>query len=210
MLVLSRLIPPLLVAALLLPGCGRKSFKNANDELRAERQQLQQRVTELETQLEHRLGEIASLRARLDADAAQLPGGEPPLLSTVKFDRYTGPVDTDGDGRDDVIRLYVRTLDQRGRMLPVAARAVVQMVRITPGTDPATYLERAWEPAEFDAAYRTGFTGTHYTLELPLDGAAPNELTVKLTLTAAAGETHTAEQAFRITTLAEASLHAEP
>lgn len=189
-----------LVIALLmlaLAGCGKKSFKNANDDLRAERQQLQKRVAELETELQNRLGEIESLRGQLQTDG-ELPGADQPVFSAVKFDRYTGPVDTDGDGRDDLLRLYVKTLDHRGRMLPVAARANVQAVDLTPDQPPDLYLEHVWEPRDFDATYRTGLTGTHYTLEFPLDDRAPEELTVKLTLTGAAGEKLTAQEVFRI------------
>lgn len=190
--------PPLALAALLLVGCGPRNFQNANDELRAQRLELRQRVATLEEDLQQRLGEIEALRAQVEGPSAQLPGARPPVFAAVKLGRYTGPVDVDGEGGDDLIRLYVKTLDQQGRMLPVAARAVVQAVHLRPDAEPVLYAERTWEPDAFDAAYRTGFTGTHYTLELPLDDDAPDELTVKITVTSAAGVTHSAQQAFGI------------
>ncbi|MCC6680104.1 MAG: hypothetical protein IT445_04285 [Phycisphaeraceae bacterium] len=187
-----------IVLCSLLSGCGPKNFKNDNDQLRAERLELQRRVAELEQQLQQRSGEIAALRAVQTNGAESLPGAGAPVFSMIKLDRYTGPIDSDGNGRDDSLRLYVRTLDQLGRMMPVSARANVQMVELSEGQPPKLYQEKVFEPNDFDAAYRTGLTGTHYTLELSLPPEAPAELTVKVTVTDLTGITHSAQQAFHI------------
>lgn len=185
-----------MILCLLLTGCGPRNFKNDNDQLRAERLELQRRVADLEQQLQQRSGELEAVRAA-QANGVALPAGTP-VFSTIKLDRYTGPIDKDGDGRDDLLRLYIRTLDQRGRMMPVTARADVQMVQLIEGQPPKLYRETTFEPDDFDAAYRTSFTGTHYTLELPLDDEAPADLTVRVTITDITGISHSAQQAFNV------------
>lgn len=188
--------------ALGLTGC-RKSFKNVNDDLRAERLELQRKVAELEGQLELRTAELEAQRQKNEGEATPLPGVEPLHPVKLKMDRYSAALDTDGDGSDDTVRVYVQPLDAKGRFLPVPAKATVQLVRIEKGQDPQTLVEKTFEPDEFDAAYRSGFTGTHYTLELPLPADLPGnvkEATVKVTLTeGVTGVELTEQQVVRIT-----------
>lgn len=190
---LGRAVIGLLPAAMLLglAGCqvGPRNFENENDRLRAENLQLQRQVRELQQQLDLRLGELEALRQQEAAAATQpMPGAEPPVLSKIALGRYSGAVDTDNDGRDDLIRLYLQAQDQRGRSLPVAGKVLVQAVAIPDQEPPEVIAQRLYEPAELDAAWRSGFTGQHYTLELPLPDALPegvSGLTVKITFTQA-------------------------
>ena len=193
----------LLVVAMLLisvVGCrGPRNFENENDRLRREVMELQRERDVLTEKLELRLGELESLRAAMEVDNA-VPGAEPPILSQIVFGRYSGAVDTDDDDMDDRVRLYLNTLDQHGRMLPVAGRANVQVVAVREAEDPKLLAEQAIDPKAFDAAYREGFFGTHYTLEvdLPADLDVDVEsVTVKVTFTHAdTGRKLTAEDIF--------------
>lgn len=147
---------------------------NAADEVRAENLKLKKQVDELSTKLELRTGEIDALRQQQEAGAVPMPGAETPVFSKLVMDRYSGAIDTDKSGKDDLVRIYVKTLDQQGRFMPVAGRGVIQVVLIRPDAEPQVLVETTYEPAELDAAYRTGITGTHYTLEARLPDDLPD------------------------------------
>lgn len=177
-----------LIGVLALTGCGRpKGFLNDNDRLRKENQRLRHQVDELNEQMELRLGEIQGLRAKSAGERA-IKDANPPVLAKIAFDRYTGAVDTDGDGGDDLIRIYLTPLDHLGRLLLVAGRLKLQAVAIQDDKPPAVLAERTYEPDGFDKAYRANFTGYHYTLELELPESldpAITSATVKATFTEA-------------------------
>lgn len=183
----ARSITIVLLAAVCLTGCGPKNFVNENDKLRAENLKLKQQVEELNEQMELRLGEIQTLRAKSQGERA-IKDADPPVLAKIEFSRYSGAIDTDSDGRDDVVRVYLRPLDHQGRMLPVAGSVKFQAAALQDDAPPALLATRTYEPADFDAAYRDNFTGHHYTLELKLPDSldpAITSATVKATLTEA-------------------------
>lgn len=182
-------------------GCqigGQRSFSNANDRLREENLQLNKQVKQLEEDLTLRRAEVDTLKQHLSAagtvggppknleNEPGYPGVDAPRVTRVEFSGYSGAVDTDADGVDDLVRVYVRTLDQKGRMIPVLGHAVIQVVAIEPGQPPTEFANRAYTSKDLDQAYRRGLTGTHYTLETALPTPLPrpvDEATVKLTFT---------------------------
>ncbi len=200
----------LLLAVVSLPmvlvGChvGPRNFENENDRLRAEVQKLQQEKAELQQKLDLRLGELETLRHQQASGSATqpMPGAEPPTLAKLQFGRYSGGVDNDDNGVDDLIRVYLRPLDQQGRLLPVAGRATVQVVAIPDEGEPHMLAERTYSAKQFNDAWRSGFTGQHYTLEVKLPSNLPENLeqvTVKVSFTQAQTGAHLSEQKpFRI------------
>lgn len=160
-----------------------RNFVNDNDRLREENLLLRRQVDTLEKNVAERLAEISAMEQRLASDGQGIERARIPALTSIRFGRYTSAIDTDADGRDDTVRVYLLTLDQESRFLPVAARAVLTLTAITPDATAAVIATRTFEPADFDSAYRSGFTGTHYTLDLPLPDALPADLT-RLTLKA--------------------------
>ncbi len=177
----------MLVVSLSLSGCGPKNFVNDNDRLREENLKLKHQVDELNEQMEFRLGEIEGLRARA-AGGRAIKDAAPPVLAKIEFERYSGAVDADSDGKDDLIRIYMTPLDHLGRLLPVAGRLKLQAVAIRDEGPPELLAERTYEPDEFDKAYRANLTGYHYTLEMDLPESidpAITSVTVKATLTEA-------------------------
>ena len=180
-----------------------RDFRNENDRLRRENLELRREVEQLSEQLELRRGELANLRRQLDrAEAESMPEAETPTLSRLRMGRYSGGVDTDGDGRDNLIRVYLQPLDQRGRVLPVAGRATMQAVAMIDDDQPQVLAQRTYEPDEFDRAWRSAFTGRHYTLELNLPPDTPphvSEVNVRVTFTQArTGVEMSTQESFRI------------
>ncbi|MEZ6193013.1 MAG: hypothetical protein R3C45_17210 [Phycisphaerales bacterium] len=185
----------------LLSGCGPKNFVNENDKLREQNLKLTQQVDELNKQMELRLGEIETLRAQSAGERA-IKEADPPVLAKIEFARYSSAVDTNADGKDDLIRVYLTPLDHKGRMLPVSGRLKIQAVTLQDDAPPALLAARTYEPDEFDAAYRANFTGYHYTIELPLPESldpATTSATVKITFTeAVTGAEHSEEKIIKI------------
>lgn len=161
-----------LVGGLLLGGCTARvggdgrTLGQHNDELRRDNQELRQQIEATQEQLALLESELRVYRSDTNA-ARAMPGVVPPVFAGVQFARYSGPIDTDADGADDEVRLYVKPTDQRGRTLIVPGRARVQLLDLT-GESPEVLVEQVWEPADWDAAHRSGFTGDHYSLILPL------------------------------------------
>lgn len=150
-------------------GCkARLGPANERDDVREENLELRNRVAELEKKLELRTDQIAVMR-RAEANranaTASMPDAEPIVLTRIELGEYSGLIDTNGDGTPDLARVYVKPQNQRGRFMPVAGRAMLQAIGLPDAGEPRMLAERTYEPAEWDDAYRTGFTGTHYTLE---------------------------------------------
>lgn len=152
-------------------GDGR-SLAQHNDELRRDNLELRAQIDATQEQLALLESELRVYRDQSSTESA-IPGVAVPVFTAVELGRYSGPVDTDGDGRDDELRLYVKPTDQKGRTLVVPGRATVRLLRID-GESPEVLAEQSWEPAAWDEAYRSGFTGDHYSLAMPLpaDGLA--------------------------------------
>jgi len=167
-----------------LPACkATLGPANEDDDVREENLELRNRVADLEEKLALRTAQIDSMRQAREnrADAARsMPDAEPIVLTDLKLGDYTGLIDTDGDGTTDLARAYARPRNQRGRFTPVAGRAVLQVIGLTDtdaGGEPRTIAEQRYTPTDWDDAYRSGFTGTHYTLEAPLPVGSLDGLT---------------------------------
>ncbi|MBB6442431.1 hypothetical protein [Phycisphaera mikurensis] len=193
-------------ATLFAWGCGPGNFANTNDRLRRENLELQQSVDELSRRLEREVQAQEVLLARASGAAGSLPeGARPPVLVGVTMDRYGAAVDENGDGLDDLVRLYVYPRDQQDRMLPSAGTLTARVLDLS--TPEPTVLGRTeLDPAAFDAAYRDGFTGPYYRVEVPLTalagrpaGQRPREVTAIVSLApAVGGPALTAQRVFEL------------
>ena len=146
--------------------------------------------------------EQATTRPGLPAEVSTVKPSDLPRVTDIEFDRFSGSIDTDHDEVDDTLRVYLRTLDQRGRFLPAVGYAVLQIVSIPPDGQPVEIAKQVFPPKDFAEAYRSGIGGTHYTLELPLPtnlGKGSHAVTMKVTyIDGATGQSFAAEQAIKI------------
>ncbi|MGB0766834.1 MAG: hypothetical protein ACPGYV_03905 [Phycisphaeraceae bacterium] len=175
-----------IVGCLSLPGCGsQKSFENENDKLRAERLSLQEQIDALQQKLTLREGELKATRQQLDGPLQPIDGVDPPRLAGIVLGLYSGPIDLDGDATYDALRVYVRPVDQHSRQMTAAGEARVRLI-VTPAEGEATtLLDRRYDARAFHRAYRSGVTGTHYTLKADLPDDPPPAATLHVTLTEA-------------------------
>lgn len=139
------------------------------DELRTDNIALKAQLVTLQKNIDARLAEIDTLQQQV-AGAQPLAGVDAPRVVKLEFGRYSSAVDRDGDKRDDIIRLYLKTMDQHGRFMPASGKATVQAVLLRPNKEPLTVMTVEVDPQAWDKSYRTGMTGTHFSLELPMSG----------------------------------------
>ena len=174
----SRLAALLALTVLGTAGCrlggSGKTFVNENDTLRAENLELSRAIDAFEDRVQLLDAELSELRRDRQGDAP-LPGAIPPVLAALKFARYTGPIDTNGDGADDRVMLYLQPVDQLGRTRIVAARLNVQAVSLRADMPPQVLADRTYEPPEFDERWRTGLTGDHYSVCLLYTSPSPRD-----------------------------------
>jgi hypothetical protein len=161
----------------------QRDFTNENDKLRAERLSLQEQIDELQNKLELREGELRATRERLNDPLPPVGDVEPPRLAGIVLGLYSGPIDLDGDAKYDALRVYVRPVDQHSRQMTAKGTARVRLIATPADGEPQTILDQTYDPEAFHSAYRSGVTGTHYTLksELPADPPAKATLHVSLT-----------------------------
>jgi len=161
------ILPALLVPLLLLPGCRGRDFANENDILRA-------RVMELEDELAEAVRRNAELRAEL-ASVAAVPASlsEAVRASTPHVtDIAIGPLshlrDENRDGAIDTCIAYVSPSDALGRFVQMVGELSVHVGLLPADRDAITIGRAALSPAQLRAAYRSGMTGTHYTIAVPV------------------------------------------
>tara|TARA_Y100000589_G_scaffold216749_1_gene204467 strand:+ start:281 stop:949 length:669 start_codon:yes stop_codon:yes gene_type:complete len=172
---------------LTMSGCGSSNQRvsTENDSLRRDNLELKREIDRLHGSVKAQADKLQSLESSKTPPAD--PDAQIPQVTYVKFGRYSTALDQNNDGHDDIIRLYVLTLDQRKRFLPIAGQVVAQVDHVVAGQNPVTLATQQFDAKAVDAAYRSQFTGTHYTFDIPLPkgDAIKNikQLTVSLQLT---------------------------
>jgi hypothetical protein len=190
------------VTVLIAPGCRDQRLSEENDRLRArvldletEIRALRQRNEELAVAVER----VADASDGLSADAlAATPG-----LVELKIGRLSHSDDEDGDGIAETLVLYLNPRDGRSRFLQIVGTLSVHAAVLPPDADAITIGRRTLDPIELRDAYRSGVTGTHYTVELPIESgngdneaSLPNSAIVRVEFTdARTGAVHAAERA---------------
>jgi hypothetical protein len=172
----------LLAPAALLSACGLRYGGSSQDkvlaDLRGQNAALRERVTGLERERdEWRVKALASAQpTSLDPpspaapDAAAQIAAALPAVVALEIDALSGPVPRD----PSKFIVYVQPRDGRGRFTQVVGRMTVQVFsrRAADGStapNPPAELARVdLAPVQLRDAYRSGFTGTSYAIELPL------------------------------------------
>lgn len=193
--------------AISFAGCSAGRISEENSRLRRENLELSDKLKNQDAQILRLRGQVDGLASKLNAQGKTIPGvkaGDIPVATRITFGRYSGAFDENGDGTSGTIRIYVLTEDQKGRFIPVAGKAILQVVLIDADEGAKELARKVYEPKAWDEAYTNGLTGTHYTLEAKvgrptaLDGQS---VTVKVTLTdAATGGTLTHQSAVNLNT----------
>jgi len=153
-------------AAFASAGC-RSNFSTPDDELRAqvldltrENDRLRDRNAELEA-------DLAAAR-RAPGDVTAETHAATPRIARIELSRLSHATDEDADGSADTLTMYVVPRDGRGRFVQMVGTLAIN-VSILPADADARTLERiTLTPADLRNAYRSGLTGTHYTVDIPI------------------------------------------
>ena len=193
------LICVLLCVGLCLTACAKRNYTNENDKLRADKLRLEETVQDLEKMLALRQNELQATRNQLNENTQPIDGVELPRLAGLVLGMYSGPIDLDGDLKYDALRVYARPVDQFGRQITAAGKVRVRLISVPAEGEPQTVLDMRVTPEEFHKSYRSGVTGTHYTLKADLPAERPAEAKLHVTLTdAATGRTFVAEKPVKL------------
>jgi len=172
---------------LALTACGPdpSTLSEQNDALRRQNLELKREVEDLNRRIEGRLEQLRAMEHNRPTHATTGDVVDRPTLTSIKLGRFSGLADDDGDGRLDTARVYVKTMDQRGRFLPVTGTATLKAVRIPADdqADPVVLAEQAFDRDAWENAFHSGFAGTHYTLEAPLADPVTDPQTVAVQVT---------------------------
>lgn len=172
--------------AVALSGCAAKVLSpTPADQLRRQNAELSAKVESLELQLsESRTALAARASASQPAGAGRADASvgdgaaDAPVLSpeaieatphlaaiTIAASSHT---DTPLSGEGCVARIYVTPVDGLGRFLQVVGTASVTLYWSPPGCAAEVIACQEFGPLALRGAYRSGFGGTHYTLEWPV------------------------------------------
>lgn len=171
-----------MLAATLLTGC-RAGGESAGDVLRKQNMELQSQVAQLEkdtSELRAKLAEMVGLKSGGTTKSAEVVEATPRVAS-IEIDFLSGPTaDSSSPPQSDrnrTVAIYVKPLDGRGRFIQATGALTVEVSRLVSlesggqaATDaPAKLLaSRTLEPLQLRDAYRAGFTGTYYVVEIPV------------------------------------------
>src|SRR5699024_1694681 len=128
--------------------CGPKNFLNENDKLRTQNLHLKQKIEQLKNDLQLQKGRADTLKKKLHPAPVNMPQAQIPVMSRIELSRFSG-ITENHDGQP-IVRLYVRTLDQKGRMMPVAGKAKLTGVAIPKSGKPEVIAEKSYTPGQLD------------------------------------------------------------
>lgn len=171
-----------LCALLAVAACqGKVLSPTPADQLRRSNAELAMKVDSLERELsEARTALAATEVAR--ASAAQTADRDAATLSpeAIQATPHLARVVIGGTSHTDlalsgggcVARIYLEPLDGLGRFLQVVGSVSVTLYWSPPGCDAQVISCHDFGPLALRSAYRSGFGGTHYTLEWPVEPEA--------------------------------------
>lgn len=164
---LSPILPMISAAALGLGACsGRVLAPSVADGLRVEvaertreRDAARSQVAELQT----KLAELTVARdAKIDPEAAEaLPALAAVPVSGLATARWI-------DQNHATLALVLEPRDGLGRFMQITGTVRASVAALVPGRDPLPAGKATVGPKALRDAYRSGFLGTHYTIEIAL------------------------------------------
>lgn len=176
----------LIALALPLIGCANTAaLRRENDRLRAEVMELKSANDRLEGRVEELDAELARRSEAPDSLPAAIRANTP-HVTALDLSRLSHVQDGDGDGRPDRLVLYVQPADSLGRFVQIVGTLTAHAAILPADGEARTVGRLTLEPAALREAYRSSFTGTHYTIEVPIDAGTigdASELTARVIFT---------------------------
>ncbi|MEM7227707.1 MAG: hypothetical protein AAF432_02725 [Planctomycetota bacterium] len=158
----------MLIFAFLLAGCDTPALSTENDQLRRDILDLRNRVDDLQRRNRELETELTrDVRRDVDAEPETVRAATPHVVE-IELSRLSHVRDMDGDGTVDTLLAYIMPIDGRGRFMQIVGEITVSAAILPTDRDAVTIGRQTFDPVAVRASYRSSFTGTHYTLELPI------------------------------------------
>ncbi len=198
----SSSVGALCAAGLLLAGCaGPSRVSRENDRLRARVHELTKQVRRLEDHNTELVARIRQLRATPPSISAEVLDNTP-HVARISIGRLSHACDPDGDGRPELLKVYVKPTDGLGRFVQMVGELAVHAAILPPDKEAITIGRITLGPGAVRGAYRSSVLGTRYAVTLPI--AVPEdvdaaECTLKVVfLDGRTGLRHTDEQVIEL------------
>ncbi len=183
---LSSVFCPLVLALVLLSGCGIGSERKTACEIQLER--VERENTDLAEQLERSKTENVQLAEQIESLAAL--GPDRPLdlfrLTKVRITKYTNFYDKDDDGKREKLIVYLQPIDTAGDVVKAAGAVDVQLWNLENPSGQALLGEWHIDPNDMHAQWVQAMISSSYrlTFDIPASPEVLAEpLTVKVTFT---------------------------
>lgn len=168
---------------LVLAGC-RTGGESSGDVLRKQNLELQNQVAQLQKDASELRAKLAELAGAGGSGKSPEVAEATPRVASVEIDFLSGPtadsISPPQSDRNRTVAVYIKPLDGRGRFIQATGKLTVEVSRLTTlvqneqaGADaPARLLAgRTLEPLQLRDAYRSGFTGTYYVVDVAVPAA---------------------------------------
>jgi len=181
--------------ALVLAGC-RTGGESSGDVLRKQNLELQTQVAQLQKDASELRAKLAELVGAGGTGKSPEVAEATPRVASIEIDFLSGPTADSStppqSDRNRTVAVYVKPLDGRGRFIQATGKLTVEvsrLVSINQGQQgaadaPARLLgSRTLEPLQLRDAYRAGFTGTYYVVDIPVpasDVQPPGQLLLRV------------------------------
>ena len=167
---ITRTLATWFTAALALAGCRATLVPpDGADPERVQLQKQSEQLAQLQAKNQELSSQMEALRARLASEGATVPSAAAleatPALAGLSLGS-AGAIECADAGC--VARVYLEPRDGRGRFVQIVGSVAVAVALVDPDGRTQTLGQRTFDPLELRDAYRAGFMGTHYTLEVPV------------------------------------------
>ena len=185
-------------AGLLLAGCaGPSRVSRENDRLRARVHELTKQVRRLEDHNAELMARIHQVRAKPPSIRAEVLDNTP-HVARISIGRLSHARDSDGDGRSEMLKVYVKPTDGLGRFVQMVGELAVHAAILPPDAEAITIGRITLGPGEVRGAYRSSMLGTLYAVTVPIavpEGIDAAECTLKVVfIDGRTGRRHTDER----------------
>jgi len=163
-----------------LAGC-RTGGETSGDVLRKQNLELQNQVAQLQKDASELRAKLSELVGAGNSGKSPEVAEATPRVASVEIDFLSGPTADSSmppqSDRNRTVAVYIKPLDGRGRFIQATGKLTVEVSRLTSlvqndqaaADAPARLLAgRTLEPLQLRDAYRAGFTGTYYAVEIPV------------------------------------------
>ena len=176
---------PVLIAGCLLSGCagvGAAGNRQASAaELAAENSRLARQIAQQRRELAQVNEQLEALRGFGDDRLAHLVH-----VTDVRFGRYTGGYDANGDGLDDGVNAYLVLRDAENQAIKAAGQVDIELLDLAAGVSGMQVGNWHYGIAEVTDYWLAGLMADHYRFKLTWPDQAPPQhanLTIKLVYT---------------------------